>query len=60
MRQTKVSCNIQLYSEHQTIRTLRVKKRHPSKFYSHKGRLNTTKTFLIEAYKQITIASCNE
>jgi hypothetical protein len=38
MGQTKVSCNIQFYSEHQTIYTLRIKKSHMSKLYNHKVR----------------------
>lgn len=36
VRQTKVSCNSQLYSVHETIYTLRVKKNHVSKVLNHK------------------------
>lgn len=32
---TKISCNSQLYSEHQTIYILRVKKSLPSEVYNH-------------------------
>ena len=63
----KVSRSSQLYSEHQTIYTLRVKRSHMSKVYNHEGKMHmagkrhVAKTcFSIEAYKQITIASCNE
>lgn len=57
MRQTKVSCNSQLYSGHQTIYTLRVKSPR-SKISKHEnkphvvGKLHVAKTcFSIEAYK---------
>jgi hypothetical protein len=62
-----VPCNSQLYSEHQTIYTLVVKKNHMSKVSSHEDeqhmegkRLMMKTHFSIKAYKQITIASCNE
>lgn len=57
MRQTKVSPNTQLYSEHQTVYTLRVKS-HRSKVSRHKdeprvaGKLHVARTWLsIEVYK---------
>lgn len=37
---TEVSCNSQLYSEHQAIYLLRVKRSHVSKVYSHKNNLH--------------------
>ena len=53
MRQTKVSCNSQLYSEHQTVYTLRVKKSHPSKVCNHKDKTHVGETcFSTEAYKR--------
>ena len=58
MRQTKVSCNSQLYSEPQTVYTLGGKKDHPNKvlvseaLYNHKDKPHVAKTcFSIEAYK---------
>jgi hypothetical protein len=33
-RLTKISCNSQLYAEHRTVYTLRVRKSHMSKVYS--------------------------
>lgn len=66
MRQTEVSGSSQLYSEHQTVYTLRIKS-HMSKVSSHKDKpLMVDKPhmakacFSIEAYKQITTASFNE
>ena len=63
----KVSRSSQLYSEHQTIYTLRVKRSHMSKLYNHKGKshvvdkLHLAETyFSIKAYEQITIVHCNE
>lgn len=57
MRQTKVSPDTQLYSEHQTVRTLRVES-HRSKVSSHRdkphvaGKLHVTKTwFSVEVCK---------
>ena len=58
-RWTKVPGNSQLYSELQTIYALQVKKNHINKVYNHKDELGKTR-FSIEAYKQITIARCNE
>ena len=49
MRQTKVSCNSQLYSVHETIYTLRVKKNHMSKVFNHKDKPHVTKPFSTEA-----------
>ena len=67
MRDNKVSCNHQFYSEHQTIYTIRVRKSHMSKVYNHKDKLRVADKphseetcFSIEAHKQIAIASCNE
>ena len=61
MRWNKVPCNSQLYSEHQTIYSLRVKRSHMSKVSIHKGKPHGEKTcFSIEVYKQIATASCNE
>lgn len=37
-KQTKVSCNSQLYSEYQKIYIIRVKKIHMSKVYNYKGK----------------------
>ena len=42
MRWTKVSGKSQLYSEHQTIYTLKVKKNLESKVYNHKDKLHVT------------------
>lgn len=39
MRQTKASHSSQLYAEHQTIYTLRLKKSHMSQAVSHKDKL---------------------
>lgn len=50
-RQTKVSCNRQFYSEHQTICTLRAKKSHPSRVCSYKDKLHMAKHFPIEPYE---------
>lgn len=61
MRRTKVSSNSQLYSEHQTIITLRVKRSHVNKVYNDKGKPHVTRTyFSIEWYKQTTISSYHE
>lgn len=50
MRQTKVSCNRQLYSEHQTVYTLRVKESHQSEGYNHKDKLHMAKIcFFLES-----------
>lgn len=50
MSQAKVSRNGQLYSEHQTIYTPRVKRSHMNKVYSHRGKLHMDKPcFSIEA-----------
>ena len=38
LRWAKASCNRQLYSEHQTVYTLEVKKSHLSKLLSHKDK----------------------
>ena len=62
MRQTKVSCHSQFYSEPQTIHTLMVKKSRMSKVSSHEDeqlmegkRLMMKTHFSIKAYKQITM-----
>jgi hypothetical protein len=70
MRQTRVSCQSQVYSEHQTIYILRAKKSHMHKACNQKGKphmekqtnkhTNKQMCFFIEAYKQITIVRCNE
>ena len=44
MRQTKASRNSQLYSEHQTIYTLRVKNNHLSNVHSHKDKAHVAKS----------------
>lgn len=52
MSQTKVPCNSQLYSEHQIIYTLRVKKSHQSKVSKHKNKPQVVEiSFPIEAYE---------
>jgi hypothetical protein len=52
---TTVSCSSQVYSEHQAVYTLRVKKSHRSKVCNHKDKTHMAKTcFLTEAYKQKT------
>jgi hypothetical protein len=57
MRQFKVSCRSQLYSQHQTIYTLRVKKSHPSSVDNHKDKPHVANPcLLIQAYKSIKIA----
>ena len=63
-------CKSQLYSEHQTIYTLRVKRSHMIKvtwLHNHEakphvaGKPNSTKPcFPTDTYKQTKIASCNE
>ena len=68
MRWTKVSYNSQLYTKHQTIYTLCIKRSHMSKVYNHKDKqhvvdkLHAAKTCFspIEAHKQIATANCNE
>lgn len=68
MRQNKILCKVQLYSEHQVIYFLRVKiVSRMSTVDNHEGRLQVAdklhmpKTYLsILAYKQITIVSCNK
>ena len=41
MRWTEVSCNSQLYSEHQTVYTLKVTKVHVSKVLMGSGRIQS-------------------
>ena len=54
------SWSSQLYSEPQMTYTLN-KKDHLSKVYNHKGKPHVARAcFSIEAYKQITTASCDE
>lgn len=53
LRQTNVSRNSQLYSEHQTLYTLRVEKKRMSKVCNHTDKLHMAKTrFSIEAHEQ--------
>lgn len=53
IRQTVVSRNRQLYSEHQTVSTLRVTKNGLSKMYNHKDKTHVTKTcFCLEGREQ--------
>lgn len=57
MRQTKVSCNSQLYSEHQTIYILKVRKSRLSEVFN----LHVANTwFFIDTHKHKTLSSCNE
>lgn len=44
MRQVEVLYNRQLYSEHEAIYTLRVKKNHLIKIYNHKDKMHLAKT----------------
>ena len=64
---SKFSRNSQLYSEHQTIYTLSVKRNDMREVYNHKGKLHVVgkrhaaqACFSLEAYKQITIPGCRE
>lgn len=51
MRSTKGLCDSQLFSEDQTIYTLRANKSHLSKVHSHKDKQHLAKTcFSREAY----------
>lgn len=66
MRQTNVSCNVQLYSDYHTINTWSVKRGSVIKVYNHKVSCmvqtshRQQKHFSIEAYKQVTIKNFNE
>lgn len=52
LRQTKISCSSQLYSEHLIIYTLRVKRGHLSKVFNHKVKPHVAKPcFSTEAYE---------
>lgn len=60
MRGTKVSCNFKLYSENQTIYSLKDKS-YMSKVSNHVDMPSMAKTcFLTDAHEQIRVASCNE
>ena len=60
MRQTKVSCHSQFYSEPQTIHTLMVKKSRMSKVSSHKGKPHSTKIGVPTEADKAAVASCNQ
>lgn len=69
MKRIKVSCNSHLPSKHKSgYVALKVKKSHPSTMvFNPKGKLHMAEKlhmveicFLIESYKQIAIASCNQ
>ena len=61
LEQSKASWSSQMYSEYQTIHTLKVKKSQLSKLYNHKDKLHVAQTcFSKEAYKSVMITSCNK
>jgi hypothetical protein len=60
MSQTKVSCSSQLYSEHQTMCTLRVRMTQMSKVFNHKDKMHGVNTcFSTEAYIWLPKAEVN-
>lgn len=61
MKPTKVSCNSQLYSEHQTVYTPRAKFPQADAVYNHRDKPRMAQTcFPTEAYIQVAIASPDE